>query len=1622
MKRMMAVSIGIIGWFTFYSTVYPVTSAEQDLQTTYQTEKKIVADLLSKLTPLPDAVKKTWLVSLNGVESKIDKIYSTALEAIKPLEPKTQSTNLIEKLDAAEQISSISTTAQQNIKQLVSLVFIDVDQQLTNYLNSQQAVENKEALAKQAEEEKKVQLAQQAYQKRMAAELEGIEKIYGSFTKALQAMQLFGLETYKKPYDVSKVDAIVQQWQSVAALAFKVYSSFGSIDVNDSNSLLIASLKNIGNFLLDRTYDQVAALHNKKLGDDYYKLLSDTVIRLLGTNNPKDIALVRYGYDGVVQNEIKKYFTDANEQATLVNDYWKKKIQITFNVYKNALQTLANTMTNPTEQQRAYALAFYNGLMSELSVMSQSNKTVKEDINLINTAMAILYVNSAQSLLKSLQMAQDNTASITKLIEYYKQAASYFTQAGEGAQAQENLNLSKNLSDALAALAQAKIMQRSGDSNKTITYYKQAQTFFEQGADLLDANKVLIILSDLESNYALKTAGELFNKFESSNKTNIEAYLNYSNSLDGTLISDQASQLFSDLLQLYQAVYGYYQDALASYKAVRTNNPLLPQSVDIERLNNNLSVAVDLLMSLRQAYEALQNGDRLLQLKTVANLQDAESTYYQNALQLFKKADLLYAANQELNKFVPSFFLNKVTETPFNFEILAQRYIAKSSIELAGQITQYVEIELAYYINAYNRNQFLPLTFQNFLTSKLSQLAKSKDAVEKLFVEAQTNEKKLLAMTYADWVPKNVKGIYTSSASQQWDQLLQQYISLYHLGKIEAKAAFINAVNEYAENYKKYVTVNPELGLAMLWYQQFILRINDNEEEEAVALKQKIDKLLEVSYGDIQGLLSAIVNQANLLTTATIDQEKVIIWAEQIDQALDQQKNILTSVGISLTPEQRTNCMMLEKEGKSETVLYTYITLKKTIELPNLILKLANLYNQVGDHYFNQKNYKIAYSAYSSARQRYTDAGQQITPQFIRRLALSNTLYLASLYRDLVIPQGQVSVAGMQVPESYELQLYGQSVPSDISKGFPNLDFLKTDPTKTTDFLINLAVELYIYNKINDPEKFTSLMPLVSLKYDELKINPVFTALDDNQKIAFVTMIGFAGKMKALFQERAAKKSMNFVLQQKADKQFVLYIYSLPIPRIVGTKNYYPRYPAVIVYYSWAATLFKPGPEDETISVGQASLPHGNDQQEYDAMVTKQVMTYLSEGYSYQEQLTKLQKSDAWKNLIKSNKKDMAVVLDSYSELKASVDTLFNQMISYYTVPLANDLVSKTNKNYKPIHTLIGVTYKNWGDTLKNFLVGDPLSFNYVDILKDILQKYIVAITTYNLDSSLYADIAVNHNFAGNLLVEQGKYFDSISYFYTAASLSKRIQPQTLEVQKTIDHYYLNYLSALTKGSTLKMGQFQKALTEPITIADTGETINFNDLLIKYLSKGSSAEAISAEEASTMEDLRNLVLDALIFYNVTNSYITQGISNIDAPSILTWLALDDKTIEKVHDSALELLTTFSKKNNIAFDTIGSVTLMMNRTNFPDGKDFVAMINTGFSLFENKVKSSSDTFNRAVGYSAIAQFALKLYEAFSYLFMYTFYGEISADAIKKSLKPSIDARTNDILSPSKLYIG
>lgn len=1610
-----------------YGSMVIAIQTPQDLTNSYKDAKSQIGSLQSKMVQLPQSTQNNLNGSLKSASNQIDIVYQNTLGAIEPLEKKTD-------LYSYEQLNNDITNAQQNINQIVYTISLKINSALSAY-EQQQADQNAKNIN---QETAKLIKAKMAYQEQMVKFFNQVEKLLPSYDTTFDNVQQFqkNMLFLHRPYDVKKIEDLTAQIDFVAQKAYQIYKQLGPIKADDRSSLLVLTLRSLSNFYMDLITYILQELNNQKKDDDYYRGLSDLSIKIMGTNNPSDSGLIRNGYDGTFKNIVSKYFSDTSEQTKMLDYYLQKKIDSTYLLYANALQTLSLQLSNPTALQMKNASDIYALLMSEIAVLPKTAATVGV-ARVAHENMALLNIASAQSLIKTMQVSQDTASIVARITDFYKQASLFFSKAVElivdfykqdeqssktfsnadRANAQLYTNLYNSLTQASSNLKQAQAAQKSGDESTAIQLYKKAQSLFTQGGDGIDVDKIGILLSDLEGQFAIKKVQNSFNTLISQNKSLIQEYLKYIGSLDKSSTMSSFSNFFSALVELYQKSYVDLSTALQSYQSVSKNNPSLKQSNDIVQTIQNLTSSVSLLSTLSQAQTALQSGDQILDSLTANALQDAEK-YYANAISLYQTADDLYSANNQLNKYVPQYFLEASNQN-LDFTSIANQHIAKLDIELADSLQGDLITALLYYNDANNRFKYLTESVDNFITTTLSSLSKEKNAIAALFSDAQNSEKALVALPSDAWIPKPNASGYSSDATVKWNGLLQQYLTVYRLGYKEAKDAFINAVTSYAEAYKKYVPESyyPDFEIAMIKYQQYVMNANENDDNSL--LVKEIEPLVSAFFDKAQKLIDSIANPSALIVTATTDQLKIIEWSKFLDRALDQQEKVLDSVGQSLDNQQIQQVLLFKKNIDQEgNITYTFFPTKKIVVLQNPVIKLGSLYKQLGDYYFNQKdpNYSLAYSSYYYAKQTFLQANRSdlVTP-FEEQLALSDTLYLASEYRDLITPKGQATIASFKVPENYELTVYGQNVPSVIANSLGDVSLLIKNPQKEQEALIALASQLYFYYKISDTfgaDQFEKISGIIA--------NKNYAALPSDQQAALIVILENAEQFQKEIKNRVTKGISNLLLQQTSKQTYALYEYYIPVPRFSDVKKYYQGYPAAINYYLWAAYLFKPGPQGETITVGSETLPHGNDQDQYLKMVNNQIDLYLSQGYSFQSQVDGIKTGTRWDALKKSNKNNMSLSINDYMPVYLMIKNLYNEMIAYYNGPLANNLVDEKSNLNGSINSLIGSSYKELGDTLSSFLIGDPLSHNYTSVLKDILGNYINSIVTYNYTTNLYSSMAQFYNNAGQILVDQQKYFDSISFFYTAATLLQRITTPTPEIQKLIAQSYLNYFGGMFKGATYNIGNFQKAQTGLITITltdGTVEKISFNDLLEKYLSfltqsGGSSTTGLDQAELDESQKLKDLILDALVFYNGCNS---------QAQPVINALIPDKNSLSKVNEEALSLIHSFSSKNTISFDSLSSVTLMMQRTDFPDGKDFVTMLNSGFDQFKTKVEQSSDSFNKAIGYSAIAQFALKLYSAFSYLYMDIYLGGVSVDA-ETNLTAAIKAEINQILSPSNQYIG
>jgi hypothetical protein len=1598
--------VRFISVFLFLDVFFVVESMHtaQDLTTTYKNAQSEINSLQLKIEPLPEVTKQNLTKVLSDVTKQIEAVYQKTQRALIPLEKQSG-------YIAQMQLNQEVTSAQEAINQALYTSALNVNNALEAYQRQQGEQRAKTISSKTAQLLK----AKATYQEQMEQLFDQLQELLTPYDQILSSLRkfTFGL-LHGRPYNVTKVEDLHNQLSVLAQKAYVVYKNAGPLNPDDHSNLLVLILRSMSNFYAELIFQQLQALSNQKQNDAYYKGLADVSIKILGTHDASDTWLIKDGYDGAVKNEVMKYFSDSSDQTKMLDYYTQKKINLTYLLYANALQDMSIQLTNPTALQRSYAHAIYNLIMSEVEVLPQSKtETVAQTAH---TSMALLYVASAQAVIKTMQLSQNTEPIVAQIIDFYKQAAGFFSKAHDAQNAQLYANLSKSLMQAAANLKKAQDAQQAGDSATAIQWYTSSQALFRQGGDGIDVNKINIILSDLVGIYAFKKVSTRFNQFISDNKNTIQDYLTFINSLDNSVTMNRFNSLFDLLLTLYQNSYGDYQQALLSYQSVIKNNPTLSQSNETVNVIQNITDSVSLLMTLSQAQAALQSGDQILGSMTVDALQQA-GNYYENSLALYQAADTLYKNNNLLNNYVPRYFLSVKPSENLDFTTIANQHIARLDIEFANGMQNDLTTALLYYNDAHNRLSYLSALVDNFITTTLESLSKKTPTIAKLFSDAQTQEKHLLSLSANAWTPQaNALG-YVSEATIGWQGLLQHYLTIYYLGYTAARDAFMHAVIAYAEQYRKFVPESyyPDLGVAMINYRNYIIKIVENEDTSTIM--NEIDQSVSTFFATAQQLIDTVANPTSLTISATVDQQKLIQWSQRMEQALTQQEGILSSVGQVLNVQQTQNARLFEKNVDAQgTITYTFLPTKKTVVLPNPMATLAALYKQLADLYFNQKNYNLAYPYYYYAQQTYLQANQpDAVTSFKAQLALADTLYLASEYRDLIIKQGQVAINSFTVPEVYELKVYGQTIPEVISSSFGDLNALSKNPEQAQELLISLAAQLYFYHKISDAfgaDQFEYYSGIIKSKN--------YAGLSGNEQATLIAVVQNAEQFQKDLTDRVTNKKTSLVLQQENQQSFALYEYYMPVPRFPNITNYYQGYPAAVNYYEWAAYLFKPGSSDETITVGSETLPHGNDQQAYEKMIHDEINLYLSQAHVYQEQIDVLQSGSVWTKLKESNKNDMSLSIADYTALYSTIKNLYNTMIGYYYGPIGSNLVASTDPSYILLNNLIRNTYKTFGDTLAIFLIGNPLSYHYTNVLKDILGNYITAIVTYNYNSDLYATIAQFDSAAGEVLIQQHLYFDSLSFFYTAVTLLQRIKPQTAEIQQQITNAYLNYFGAMFKGSTFNIGKFQNARTGliAITLSDgTQEKISFDDLLEKYLSflnqkGGISTQGLDPAEKTKSDQLKNLVLDALIFYNGCNS---------QAQPVITALVPEKSSLDNVNQEALSLIDSFTLKNGISLDTLSSVTLMMSRTDFPDGNDFVTMLNNGFELFKKKVAESSDPFNQAIGYSAIAQLALKLYNAFGFLYMDVYLGGISV-AAENNLASSISAEVNQILSPPNQYIG
>src|SRR5690606_28312004 len=148
---------------------------------------------------------------------------------------------------------------------------------------------------------------------------------------------------------------------------------------------------------------------------------------------------------------------------------------------------------------------------------------------------------------------------------------------------------------------------------------------------------------------------------------------------------------------------------------------------------------------------------------------------------------------------------------------------------------------------------------------------------------------------------------------------------------VQAKDAFVNAVNEYEKAYK---TANipaqfyPDLGQAFIEYNKYILYISENDTQNSNQVLSTIKPLIGGIFdtgNSLEQSVSSVLQQNSSLDTlmsASGKQEQLVAWQERIEQAINDQQTIINILAPSADA---TKLVLITKtiDQKSGATMYS---------------------------------------------------------------------------------------------------------------------------------------------------------------------------------------------------------------------------------------------------------------------------------------------------------------------------------------------------------------------------------------------------------------------------------------------------------------------------------------------------------------------------------------------------------------------------------------------------------------------------------------------------------------------------------------------------------------------------
>ncbi len=1543
-------------------------------------------------------------------------------------------------------LGSIITQMNREVAGVLVAVQTAVDQQTGPIKRSQSA--QKVITAQQ-------QQAQDDYRKKMVVLVQGIVKagplLTDARTKVRAAKEEFALQGTVANKTISAVTLAYRL--AIGSLASAYQAAGVPVDFTDKANALGLAVKELAQFYLTivaLSLNKAKKLFLQKKKEDYYKTLYLLSQQLNGIGKGGGALVIASGFQAEISSVATDFF--PNQQQLIVNGFAASRKQMSMQEFINALQDIVVNVQSPTETHVRYAAAFYYEIGTNFPLVDANLlPTLKK---LINTNYALVVVARAKVLLQSMIPGKDNSPILNQVINAYAQAASYFTQAPDPANAQQYQTLHDLLAAAAKLRTQGGVAEQQSNYEQAIAAYLQALQNFAQANDTIDAQDLNKKVTALQAEQNKKDGVSILVNFAQQYITPIQAYMAHISSTD-----DQTGQLstFEAWLQEFakraQQSIDKYTVAIQKYQEMNSSVA-------------DLQAAVNVLTTIIKGQSALAGGDQIVRGASSDSLNNALNNYYAQALAAFRSIDDAFATTKALTILVPvypSLFANDqlnqllLPDQKWNFTTLIQRHIARLLIETAaGLSTDIVTASLYYSAALSGRTPYLSKPIQDLLTKQIADFSSAQDQIQKLLKDAQEKEDAALRLTNDLWVAIDPKAtLYSSIADNAWKDVLQSYLTAYRLGSAQALQNYIRAVQEYQSAYKQNVpdAFFPSVGAAAIAYRLYVLDVAANDQVNSNAVLKIIQDDLKPFF-DALTVLQQKVGNASLITDAPNNQTMLVAMMNRFDQLISDAQSIASELAPGIDPaafsifqkktDPQSTVVTISIGQKNQTPLITFVTTD-----PDTIF--ARTYKSLGDFYFAKKDYANATSSYKFAKQYYDKIGAtDISAQVNAQLQLAYTRSLVDAYVNLIIPSakdshniGTITVAGITVPERYELYSYVQEIPSYVPLTFTADDIAQMAPDKLNDLLATYAFLLYVNNALKDQGIDYSAV------FNGVQVRDTFSLTPDQTNTVQNILVRAYLYMQDL-KARIASQQSSLRLQQRINNygQAVFNLYELykpipdvPIPGMAMTQLPYLAYPTTQFYYGWAQKLSDPSVT--TIPTAAYTYVSGNDPDRYNQIINLTAQSHISAAARYKKridfllnggditQIDRLMSADETnalktarddiQKLQKIDKTDFSVQLSSFMNTYNLIQNYIQNVIMIY-YSLASNFYSQLNDTQKvnALTTVIsGDLYQLLGDAAQLFLVGDPRAVEYFwgsqgtygGILMDVKNDYVTAAATYGPKTALYNSLisksAAFFMQAGDLLSNLKNYFAAANYYSFGVGAYKSLSPMD---EKLFDQAALKWLNSYYQGSTNNVIQYRAARVGPILLTLSNgqqESIALPDLI----ARAGMGDPVEQQKA---KDLKENFLDALIYY-MGGSLAAGQLAGSDQASTQQ-TSSDNSLPDPISQAATTMVTNYMQQVGISFDTVDDVVKWFMSDNFEKS------MNDAFNYFKQQITTAGDASSRLIAYRALGVWMNKLcYDAFGKLYMQDYLGGISADAFQLLLK-SISDEAQNIIAPAQQWIG